>query len=534
MKRKIVAIIMALSLMLTGCNTIRSITSYITGNVTYTTKGIQTDITGEYSEKALDSSWSNEEATTVAASNENVEISGDGAEEKDGVITISKTGTYVFSGEMAEGQIKVSAKDENVKIVFNGFAISSTSVAPIVVGEAKNVYVTLADGTENTVTDGRSELTETEEYTAAIYSKDDLFINGTGSLKVEANAKDGIKGNDDVKLVSGTINVTAADDGIIGNDTISIKEAAITIKAEDDGIKVTNEEDTTKGYLVMDGGSLVTECKDKGIDTVSLVVINAGTVDVTSENEGIQSLNIVINDGEVKIDSKDDGLNISDGSGSDQMEFGPRQLDEQNRNTTNQSLDSTNERPEKPQGNPQDNGQLEERPEKNGDTDMENFTPPTGDMQGQKPDETGGGMMDQDIDGALIINGGNVTVYAQGDGLDSNGDIQINGGYTLVYGTTSGGNGAIDYNGTFEVNNGIIIVTSNGDMEQTISDSSAAGMETTLLEQSISAGTKVEIRGDNDEVLYSFTAEKECRYIAVASTKVKEQSNVSFVTDGDE
>jgi hypothetical protein len=55
----------------------------------------------------------------------------------------------------------------------------------------------------------------------------------------------------------------------------------------------------------------------------------------------------------------------------------------------------------------------------------------------------------------ITINGGKLTIDADGDGIDSNGSITINGGNIIA--TSKGGNGGIDADGDILINGGDII-----------------------------------------------------------------------------
>jgi len=612
----------------------------------YTTEGIDVNLVGEYSDKALDDTWSLEDATVISLSDTGISIQGDGAAEQSGVVTITAKGTYVLQGSIKEGQVVVDAEEVNVRLVLNGASISNSTDAPIYINEAKNVYMTLAEGTENSVEDNRSaaqdedtsqanETTasgatgtavtdetggetakntadadetggETEkdtadvqetaaDHTAAIYSKDDLIINGAGTLYVKGGYKDGITCNDDLQIVNGNITIETADDGIVGKDSVSIRGGSIAVIAGDDGLKSTNEE-TDKGYLIVDGGSIHIESGDKGIDTVNVIVINDGNIDIDAKNEGMESSNVVLNGGEVNVTADDDGINISDGSGSNEFgmggTFGGGKTDgdrpEMPEGGFGEMADG--ERPQMPEGGSGEmaDGERPEMPEggfgetadgekpqmpEGGFGEMADGERPqmpeggSGEMadgeqpqlpeagseqgensaadnrgtrdrgmrgQGQQGDfgGFGGGMMDQAIDGALVVNGGIITVDSGGDGIDSNGNIQINGGYTIISGTTTGGNAALDYNGTCEINGGVLLLTSAGDMEQRGSSTSLQKMAYTNLDSALAAGSQIRILDGDGNVLYSFTNAKECRYVAVSSPEVTEGAAIQIEAGG--
>ncbi len=76
-------------------------------------------------------------------------------------------------------------------------------------------------------------------------------------------------------------------------------------------------------------------------------------------------------------------------------------------------------------------------------------------------------------DYAIRLNCGTVTVNADGDGVDSNGSIYLSGGTIMVDGPTSNGNGAVDYNGVFEVTGGTLAASDSSGMAQGPSSSSS-------------------------------------------------------------
>lgn len=452
---------------------------------------------------------------------------GNVVEATERITRITEGGTYTFTGKVEQGQIIVDAPEENVTLVLNSFEITNAEDAPIVVLNAKNVYIELADGSENSITDAREAKEESEEetvdtetedteedYTAAIYSKDDLVITGTGSLTVKAGYKDGITSKDDLELESGTITVEAVDDGIVGKDSVVVTEASVTVTAGDDGVKSTNDEEEDKGYIQIDGNSVTIDAQDKGIDATKTVTINGGEIDIKAGDEGIEGLDVVINDGDINIDAGDDGINISDGSGSSEMTFPGGDMPQMGETPAEGQMQGRGGR-----------GQFRQNTEEN--TNGEMIKPEVPADNGEKMRGMGGGMMDQAIDGTLTINGGNLTVYAEGDGLDSNGSILMNGGTVLVYGPTKSGNGAIDYNGTFEVNGGILMVTSCGNMEQGISDTSKAIMVKQNFNTTIAAGSKIVVQNVSGEDAYEFVVQKDCTYIAVAATDISSDATIS-------
>jgi hypothetical protein len=184
-------------------------------------------------------------------------------------IAIAAAGTYLISGTLDDGPLIIDTKDlEAVKLILNGVNITCADNAPIYVENAEEVEIYLAEGTENIITDGDSYIlgdTTSDDPNAAIFSKDDLTITGSGSLTVNANYNNGIQSKDDLKITGGTIIVNAANDGVKGRDSITIRDAAITINTGGDGMQSNNDEDAKKGTVLIESGTLTIIAAADGI-----------------------------------------------------------------------------------------------------------------------------------------------------------------------------------------------------------------------------------------------------------------------------
>ena len=244
---------------------------------------------GKYSEKKLDATWNEAEAVEIQLDGSSGTASDDSVTVEGSTTTITKEGTYVLSGTLEEGQVIVDVPDNGtvkgeVKLVFNGVSLASTSTSPFYV-KSGNTIVVLQEGTENTVTDGEVYVYETEgvdEPKAAIYAKDDLTFNGTGTLTVNGNYNNGIQCKDDLKFVTGTYQITAVNHGVVGKDSVSVKNGNYTIDAGGDGVKATNYEETDKGYIIMEDGSFQITAGMDGIQAETLLRVNGGDFDITT------------------------------------------------------------------------------------------------------------------------------------------------------------------------------------------------------------------------------------------------------------
>ena len=72
---------------------------------------------------------------------------------------------------------------------------------------AGHVYLTLAEGTTNSLSDSNSN--SDEKANAALFSKVDLTINGSGTLTVDGKKSNAVKANDTLHITGGTFNITS-------------------------------------------------------------------------------------------------------------------------------------------------------------------------------------------------------------------------------------------------------------------------------------------------------------------------------------
>ena len=246
-------------------------------------------ISSEYfSTNDLNGNWDTSDATVITLDGDSISVSGTGAYVLDGNVYISQSGNYVVSGTLNDGSIVVDAEQySKIWLMLDGVDIYSEDDAAIIVDQADKVFLTLAEGSENYIETGAEYSDEALEdnTNGAIFSHDDLTINGSGTLTVSTDFQHGIVSNDDLIITGGTISVTAPEDGLKANDALNIASADITINVEDDGIH-------------SDGS----------------FYIESGTVLIDSCYEGIEAITIDMVGGDVTIYPTDDGLNANGGS----------------------------------------------------------------------------------------------------------------------------------------------------------------------------------------------------------------------------
>ena len=439
----------------------------------------------EYSDRDKDASYDVASATNIALSGQGATVSGEGAAVEGVTVTISAAGTYAVTGELTAGSLVVNAGDQDkVQIVLSGASIRNEAGPALNIQQADKVFVTLADGTQNTLADGASyALAEGEdEPNAALYSKADLTINGTGALSIEGNYCHGVNSKDDLVVTGGAIAVVAKEDGLRGKDCVKVADGSFAITAGGDGVKSSNDEDPTRGFVSIDGGTFTVTGCEEGIEAQE-VIVNNGELNITASDDGI-------NAAVAERDSNDATIDASGDAGS----------------TVGQD-DHAGDRGGEGQG---DGGQGADAQNGRGGQRSEL---PEGVEPGQMPDgEQGGGFGGRDGRGGaggpmganasedclIRINGGVVAINAGGDAVDSNGYVEVTGG-ELVGASSGAGDSALDYEYGATVTGGTVILAGGAGMAETFSEGSTQPFA--LVSLNGSANTELSVESESGEVL---------------------------------
>lgn len=237
----------------------------------------------------LNSDWDITGATEINLSDDESIIKGNGAYVYNGDIYIAYAGKYILSGELSNGNIIINADgDDKIWLMLDGVSVHCDDDAAIRVEQADKVFLTLAKGTENTISSGSQYKEEviSSGVDGTIYSRDDLTINGYGMLNVISEYQHGIVGNDDLVFTGGTVEVEAVQDGFHANDSVRIKNADINISAGDDGITVSNDDET--GFLYIESGNINISSCYEGLEAID-VTIAGGTIDIKATDDGINA-----------------------------------------------------------------------------------------------------------------------------------------------------------------------------------------------------------------------------------------------------
>lgn len=248
--------------------------------------------------------WENNKGTINLGST--ITYTGEGISVSGSTVRITAGGDHTVTGTLTNGMIHINTK-EKVKLRLSGVNISNSSGPAIFFEDVDKGYITLVEGTENTLSDGSFYNVDAK---ATLFSNDDLEIKGKGTLNITANYNHAIASDDDINLENGKINIRSAkNDGVHANGSIDVTGGTYNITATGDCLQTEEEE------LRIEDGKLTLSAGSQALKSDFGVVISGGTIDITKSKEGVEAPNITINGGTVNINAEDDGLNATKGTG---------------------------------------------------------------------------------------------------------------------------------------------------------------------------------------------------------------------------
>ncbi len=519
--------------------------------------GIETSSSGMFTERDLDASYDKSTAVSITLADNNIICNSRAVTMLDNTVTITDEGVYILTGALSNGRVVVDAeKTDKIQLVLDGVSINCNTTAPVYIRQADKVFVTLAEKSQNSLSN-KSEFIAVDENNidSVIFSKDDLTFNGTGQLNVDAKYGHGIVSKDDLVFTGGVYTVTAENHTLTGNDSIKIANGTFNLTAGKDGLQAENTDDTSKGIIYIENGNMNITSDGDGMDASSTLELTGGTINITtgggSENaeqkqeemfgrggfdreqqsasqqdttsvKGLKSGgDMNITGGTVTVNSVDDSLHsnssISISGGNFEISSGDDGIHADSNvliSGGNINISNSYEGIE---------GQTIEI--SGGVTTLVASDDGLNSAGGN--DESGfGGGMQQDIfavdeNSHIKITGGSLTVDASGDGIDSNGDIYISGGTAYVTGPSNSGNGTMDYASTAEITGGVFIGSGASGMAQNFSDSSTQGTMLVTTSMSLSDG-EIVLKNSNGEELASFTPTREYNSVIVSCPDIKQ------------
>lgn len=506
----------------------------------------------DYTKRDKDASYNESTATHIVLTESGAAVSGEGAVAEGSTVTVSQAGTYVISGSLDEGQLIVDTSDEDkVQLVLVGVTIHNEEGPAIYIKNADKTFVTLAEGSTNTLSDGSEYVLEenSDELYATLFSKDDLTINGTGTLVIQGNYRHGICSKDDLVITGGTIQVTASEDALRGRDCVKILDGTFNLESGQDAIKSNNDEDGTKGFVSVDGGTFTINVGDDAVHAESVLFVNNGTINVEACYEGYEAEQIYINGANTHIVASDDALNAaarnSSQGDSRAMEEGVLDTRGGSQADAGHTGASGGTAPSASAGD--DVKGVDSDSMQGGAMNGNNFSSTTtipqnvqpGEPDGAAPNnsantEAQGGMNEapeagNDTSCLIQINGGYTVLDASGDGVDSNGSVEITGGVLLVSGPTNDGDGAFDYDKSATISGGTVIMVGSSGMAQSFTSGTQAFA---FVNVSGKAGDSLAICDNEGNVIASFTVSKSFATVLVSCPSFIEGSEYSLVVGG--
>jgi hypothetical protein len=613
-RKKLLALFCATALSMTavaGCTGAKSSTGNVVSSETET-NAEETSAQSEagsfssadmFTERDLAGTYEESGAVYVTLSGDGITGETDGVAINGQTVTITAEGTYIFSGTLSEGQIVVDADNAKVQIVFDNVDITCASSAAVYVKSAEKVFVTLAEGSQNT-------LRNTDEYVAiddnnidaVIFAKSDLTLNGTGSLTIVSAEGHGIVSKDDLKITGGTYDIIAAGHALSGKDSVRIADGTFILTAEKDGIHAENADDEEKGYIYIADGDFAITSDGDGMDASNIVQIEDGTFDITAgggaansqkthesdmpgepgggmpqngrkpdgedmpemgekpdgenmpqdtttDESGTSTKGIkagggmYLNGGTYQIDSADDSIhsnaNITIADGTYTLATGDDGVHADDALTVNGGTITVTESYEGLEGltvtindGTIDITARDDGINTAGGTDQSGFGTFGDHFKGMDSadDET---EETTDNEMWMELNGGYIHILAGGDGVDSNGDLTINGGEIYIDGPSDNGNSAIDYGdrSSAYVNGGTLVAIGSSGMAEVMSDSSKQKVLMVKLGEQMEGGNVV-LTDSEGNVIVSYTALKSYDCVIISTAEVESGATYTLTTSG--
>ena len=431
------------------------------------------------------------------------------------------------------------------------------------------------------VCNGTGSLTIEADYKHGIVSKDDLVITG-GTYKITA-ADNGITAKDQLKILDGSFDIDAANSAVkaknadnaeLGN--IYIAGGIFTIEAEQDGFHAT-------GSIVVDDGTITVNSGDDGFHAELDTIIRGGTILVEKSNEGLEGKRVVVNGGDITVNASDDGINAANsgddganaansgdggvnaansgddganatnpganaaGSGDDDSNAASSNNDSSAavNSGDDSSISGAADGKEPPQMPPDTENGSDMQPSQDFDPENapsggnapQNFDPGNAPSDGDAPQMMQGGPGGGGNSELYIkITGGTLTVSADGDGLDSNGGLLVTGGTTIVYGPTSDGDSALDYDGSAIVSGGILAAIGSAGMVESFDEASTQPVIIYYCTETQSADTTITLTDSDGSALFTVTPEKAYASIVLTCPEMKLDATYTLAagTDNEE
>lgn len=294
-KQKVVSLLLCLSMALTACGAASTEqTQTVTPAASSPAQTVPAAQTSEKTEETvgasvftnrdLDASYSESDSIAIVLNGNSISCNSGNVLVSGSTVTISKEGTYVLSGTLEDGSVIVDAdKTDKIQLVLSGVSIHSQPTAPIYVRQADKVFVTLASGTQNSLSNGGSFTADGDtNIDAVIFSRDDLTLNGSGALTITSPGGHGIVSKDSLRIAGGSFCLDVSGHGLSGQDEVSIADGTFDIVTRKDGIHAENSEDADAGFVYLENGTYRITAGGDGISASGSCQIVDGDYTITT------------------------------------------------------------------------------------------------------------------------------------------------------------------------------------------------------------------------------------------------------------
>ena len=492
-------------------------------------------------------SYDESQASQIALADQTATVTGQGASFSAQTLTITQGGTYVLSGSGKNIKLVVEAADtDQVHLVFQNLTLEGEGTL-LRINKAQEVVISLAEGSQNTLTE--SQASDDEKVKATIHSQVPLTLNGTGNLTLTALTKNALEVEDDLKVLGGTYTVKAANHGFKAEGALDIEAATLTIEAGKDGLHAEHDETTERANISLNPTQLSIAATEDGVDAGNELTIKGGTITVSQSEEGLEARVIRQLGGDVTIKSSDDGVNASAGSSSKPSGTSTTSKTTDASATSNSAdtsssasqatTDSATATTSASQATT-DSAAGSQADQANKDKNATPPSPPAGQAppQGGQPPQNGqgpggmppGGQEESDPSLQIILEGGTLTVDAEGDGIDSNGTVTISGGSLVVNGSVQGGNGPLDAAGDITITGGTVWALGTSDMLQGFAQGSTQASITANIAGT--AGQTLIILDANGKEVARQTASKDFQAIIMSSGDLVDGQTYTIQVEG--
>src|SRR5574344_467687 len=243
------------------------------------------------------------------------------------VILTSTTGKnvcYKLSGS-GTGSFKLYS-DHLYKVELAGLTLTNNAGPAINLQSKKRSFIVADEETTNTLADGSTYASSTEDQKGTIFSEGQMVFCGTGTIKVSSAAKHAICTDQYMIMDSGTITVpSASSDGIhvdtrfiMEGGTLNINSAGDGIQAEGGNIcinggtiNITTSGDTSHGfkserYFRATGGTATVNVNGKGSKCIkgnADIIFTGGSYTLTTSGTSLYENSDLTNPACIKADS---------------------------------------------------------------------------------------------------------------------------------------------------------------------------------------------------------------------------------------